>query len=165
MKLIFDPFGGEKIQRLADGCSGRVAIMFWGVSVGDVVSQTVLVAQLLQVDNLCWDRSRAYLRGWYKRKRRWYQGQKTEVVLSELERVQGAINTQSHGHMSLSYTLTLNISTTKQAYDLECVKMCIAQCRRSKWVCISLRLYLKQGCQFIKVQNVGPVSTDDMKCQ
>lgn len=168
LKLIFDPFGGEKIQRRADGCSGRVAMMFWRVSVGDVVSQEskqFLLAQLLKVHNLCWDRPRAYLRGWYKRKRRWYQGQKTEVVLSELETIQGAINTQSHGHMSHSYTLKLNISTTKQAHDLECVKMCIAQCRRSKWVCISLRIYLKQGCQFIKVQNVGPVSSDDIKCQ
>lgn len=168
MKLIFDPFGGQKIQRLADGRSGRVAVTFWGASVGDVVSQEskqFLLAQLLQVHNLCWDRPRAYLRGWYKRKRRWYQGQKTEAVFSELETIQGAINTQSHGHMSLSHTLKLNISTTKQGCDLECVKMGIAQCRRSKWVCISLRIYLKQGFQLIKVQNVGLVSSDDIKCQ
>lgn len=76
-----------------------------------------------------------------------------------------AQSTQSHGHMSLSYTLKLNISTTEQGNDLECVQMCIAQCRRSKWMCISLRIYLKQGCQFIKVQNVGLVSSDDIKCQ
>lgn len=57
---------------------------------------------------------------------------KTEVVLSELETIQGVIPSHSHGHMSLSCTLKLNISTTKQAYNLECVKTCIAQCRRNK---------------------------------
>lgn len=165
LKRIFDPFGGEKIQTgrrmLRESCNNVLrGFCWWCCFPGQF-----LLAQLLQVHNLCWDRPRAYLQGWYKRKRRWYQGQKTEVVLSDLETIQGAINTQSHGHMSRSYTLKLNMSVTKQDYDLECFKMCIAQCRRSKWVCISLRIYLKQGWQFIKVQNVGPVSSDEIKCQ
>lgn len=162
LKLIFDPFGGQKMQRLADGCSGRVAIMFWGVSVGDVVSQEskqFLLAQLLQVHNLCWHRPHAYLQGWYKRKKRWYQGQRASLNWKQ-SRVRS-----THSHMVTCHYPALNISTTEQAYDLECVQMCVAQRRRSKWVCIRLRIYLKQHFQFIKVQNVGLVSSDDVKCQ
>lgn len=111
---------GSKIQRLADRCSGGVAIMFWGVSV--VVSQESkqsLLAQMLQVHHLCWHRS-AYLRGWYKRKRRWYQGQKTEAVLSELETIQGAINTVTWSHVTILHSKTQYIYNKARQWPRMC---------------------------------------------